>query len=83
MDFRLRYDLSHDTIYFGFYTGSLAETDKYIEVAYGNFVTAKQTGEVQIKMCDGNGKPFIARLYNVLFAPDLCNWLFSIIRLMN
>ena len=24
--------------------GSLVETDKLIEVAYGNFVTAKQTG---------------------------------------
>ena len=32
------------------------ETDKYIEVADGNFVTEKQTREVQIKMCDGNGK---------------------------
>ena len=39
-----------------FITGSLMETDKYIEVADGHFVTAKKTGEVQIKMCDSNGK---------------------------
>ena len=33
-------------------------------------------------MCDNNGNPFIAPLYNVLFAPDLYDGLFSIIRLM-
>ena len=30
-----------------------------------------------------NGKKFIATLYNVLLAPDLCDILFSIITLMN
>ena len=34
-------------------------------------------------MCEDNGKPFIATLYNVLLAPDLCDKLFSIIALMN
>ena len=34
-------------------------------------------------MCDNNGKPFIAALYNVLLAPELCNQLFFIITLMN
>ena len=34
-------------------------------------------------MCDDNGKTFIATLYNVLLAPDLCDRLFSIITLMN
>ena len=34
-------------------------------------------------MRDDNGKPFIATFYNVLFAPDLWDWLFSIITLMN
>ena len=34
-------------------------------------------------MCDDNGKKFIATLYNVLLAPDLCDKLFSIITLMN
>ena len=34
-------------------------------------------------MCDDNGKTFIATLYNVLLAPDLCDGLFSIIMLMN
>ena len=52
---------------------SLVETDKYIEVADGNLVTAKQTGEDQIKISDNNGKPFIATLYNILFTPDLCD----------
>ena len=34
-------------------------------------------------MCDDIGKKFIATLYNVLLAPDLCDRLFSIITLMN
>ena len=34
-------------------------------------------------MCDDNRKTFIATLYNVLLAPDLCDRLFSIITLMN
>ena len=48
------------------------ERDKCIEVADGNFVSAKQTGKVQIEICEDNGKPFIATLYTVLLAPDLC-----------
>ena len=34
-------------------------------------------------MCDDKGKKFIATIYNVLLAPDLCDRLFSIITLMN
>ena len=34
-------------------------------------------------MCDNNTKTFVATLYNVLLAPDLCDILFSIITLMN
>ena len=34
-------------------------------------------------MCDNNGYPFIVTLNQVLLAPDLCNRLFSIIRLMD
>ena len=34
-------------------------------------------------MCDDNGKTFVATLYYVLLAPDLCDRLFSIITLMN
>ena len=49
----------------------------------GHHVTAKQKGQVQIQMCDDNGKTFIATLYNVLLAPDLRDRLFSIITLMN
>ena len=62
---------------------SLEYTDKYIEVAYGHHVMAKQKGQVRIQMCDDNGKTFIATLYNVLLAPDLCDRLFSIITLIN
>ena len=66
-----------------FIPGSSQDTDKYIEVADGHHVTAKQKFQVQIKMCNDNGKPFIATLHNVLLAPDLCDRLFSIITLMN
>ena len=52
------------------------ETDKYVKVTDVNLVTVKQTGQVQIEMCDNNGKPFIDTLYNVLLAPDLCDLLF-------
>ena len=34
-------------------------------------------------MCDNNGDTFIETLHNVLLAPDLCDGLFSIIKLMN
>ena len=34
-------------------------------------------------MFNDNGKTFVATLYNVLLAPDLCDRLFSIITLMN
>ena len=59
------------------------ETDKYIEVVEGYFFKLTQTGEVQIKIRGDNGKPYIAMLYNLLFAPDLCDWLFSIIMLID
>ena len=49
----------------GFIPGSLVETDKYIEVADGHFVTAKQTEQVQIEMLDDNGKPFIATQHQI------------------
>ena len=67
----------------GFIPGSLEDMDKYIEVADGHHVTAKQKGQVKIKMCDNNEYPFIATIRNVLLAPDLCDRLFSIITLMN
>ena len=66
-----------------FIPGSLEDTDKFIEVANGHHVTAKQKGSVRIQMCEDNRKKFIATLYNVLLAPDLCDKLFSIITLMN
>ena len=66
-----------------FIPGTLEDTDKYIEVSDGHHVAVKQKGQVRIQICDNNGKTFIATLYNVLLAPDLCNRLFSIIRLIN
>ena len=66
-----------------FIPGSLEDTDKFIEVADGNHVTAKQKGSVRIQMCDDNGKTLFTTLYNVLLAPDLCDRLFLIITLIN
>ena len=66
-----------------FIPGLLEDMDEHIEVSDGHHVMAKQKGHVQIRMCDDNGYPFIARLHNVLLEPDLCNRLFSIIMLMN
>ena len=63
--------------------GSLEDTDKFIEVVDGHHVTSKQKGSVLIQMLGDNGKNFIATLYNILLAPDLCDGLFSIITLMN
>ena len=62
---------------------SLEDTDKFIEVADGHHVTAKQKGSVRIQMFGNNGETFIAALYNVLLAPYFCDRLFSIITLMN
>ena len=66
-----------------FISGSLEYTDKHIEITGGHHVTAKQKGQVQIKMCDDNGDNIIATLHNVLLAPDLCDRLFSIFMLMS
>ena len=66
-----------------FIPGSLKDTDKFIEIGDGNNVTEKQKGSVQIQMCNDNGKTFVATLYNVLLALDLCDRLFSFITLMN
>ena len=46
-------------------------------------VMLKKKCQVRIQMWENNGKTFIATLYNVLLALDLCNRLFSIIALMN
>ena len=62
---------------------TLEDTDKYIEVSDKHHITEKPKGQVRIQMFDDNGKTFIATLYNILLAPDLCNRLFSIIELMN
>ena len=66
-----------------FIPGSLKDTNKYIEVVDGHHFTAKQKGQVRIQVCDDNGKTFITTLHNVLLEPDLCDRLFSIIKLIN
>ena len=66
-----------------FIPGSLEDTDKHIEVVDKHHVIAGKNGQVRIKMCDNHGNPFIATLHNVLLAPDLCDRLFPIIKLMN
>ena len=44
---------------------------------------ANQKRQVQIRMWENNGNPFVVTLHNVLWAPDLCNSLCSIITLMH
>ena len=55
----------------------LEDTDKYIEVADVHHITVKQKWQVQIKMCDNNGDPFIATLHNVVLAPDYATGYFK------
>ena len=66
-----------------FIPGLLEDTDKYIEVVEVNYVTAKQRLQVQIIMYNNNGNNFIAMLHDVLLAPDLCDRLFLIIKLIH
>ena len=66
-----------------FIPGSLKDTDKHIDVTNRHHMTAKKKGQVQTKMLDDHGDPFIATLNNVLLATDLCHRLFSTITLMN
>ena len=62
---------------------SLEDMDKHTEVVDGHHIMAKKKRQVQIKMWDENRYNFIAKLHNVLLAPDLCDVLFSIIMLVN
>ena len=48
-----------------FIPGSLEDTDKFIGVADGHHVTAKQKGSVRIQIFKYNGKTFFANLYNI------------------
>ena len=66
-----------------FIPGSLEDTDKFIAVADGHQVTAKQKGSVRTQIFNDNGKTFVTTLCNVLLAPYLCDRLFSIITLMD
>ena len=75
--------MPYDARSYGFIPGQLEDTDKFIEVADGHHLTAKQKGSVRIQLCDNNIKKFVATLYNVLLVPDLRDRLFSIITLMN
>ena len=54
-----------------FVPGSLVDTDKYIEVADGHHVTAKQKGQVQIKMCDDNKKDIHCKITQCTFSTRL------------
>ena len=67
----------------GFIPCSLEDMYKHVEVVDRHHVTSKQKVQVQIKMCDNNGDPFIATLHNIILTPYLCYGLFSIITLIN
>ena len=75
--------MPHETRRFVFHSRIIIRYRKYIEVADGHHVTAKQKGQVRIQICDDNGNPFFETLHNVLLAPDLCDRLFLLITLMN
>ena len=75
--------MPHDTRGSYFIPGLLEHKNKHIEVADRDHVMTKQKGELQMKMCNNNGDPFIATLHKVLLAPDLCVRLFLIITLLN
>ena len=66
-----------------FIPGLLEDRDINIEVEDIYHVTAKQKGQVWIKMYYDIGDIFIATLHNVNLALYLCNMLFSIFMLMN
>ena len=66
-----------------FIPGPLEDMDKHIEVADRHHVTSKQKVQVWINICDDQGYPLITMLHKVLLAQELCDRLFSIIRLMN
>ena len=64
-------------------SGSLEDTNRYIEVTDRYHRMMNQKGRFQIKMCNNDGNRFIATLHNVLLAPNISNGLFLIITLMN
>ena len=41
--------------------------DKHIEFLYGHHVTVKQKGQVQIKMCDNNGRDIEQRTFGTRY----------------
>ena len=82
LEFGFWSNMTHDTRSFIFYSRFIRRYGKHVEVVYRHYFTAKQKGQVQVKMCDDNRKLFIATLHNVLFPPDLCNRIFSIIAVM-
>ena len=59
---------------------SLEDMDKHIKVEERHHVTAKQKGQVQIKMCDNNRDTFIATLQKLLLAPDYVTSYFQSLR---
>ena len=66
-----------------FISGLLEDRDKYIGVEDDHYITDKQKGQIQIRICGDNGYPFITTFHSVLLVTDLCNKLFLNIMLMN
>ena len=62
-----------------FLPGSLDDTNKNIQVADRHYVTTKQKGKARIKIYNDNRDILIARLHNILLAPDLCDRLFPLL----
>ena len=63
----------------GYIHVSLEDIYKRIKVADGHHVTAKQKGNVQIKICGDNRDTSIATLHNVFLAPDFLSGYFQLL----
>ena len=83
LDFGFWSNVPHYTRGFGFYSRFIRRYGYTHRSCGPSSRHSREKGQVQIKMCDDHGDPFIATLHNVLLAPDLCDRLFSIITLMN
>ena len=66
-----------------FIPGSLVDTDKYVEVDDVNYVTAKQKGKIQIKMCDKTEILSSRHCTTYFWHRIFLNRLFLVIMLMN
>ena len=71
LDFRLRFNLSHNTRYLGLYTGLIGGNIQLYQSCRWKIFTAKQTGEVQIKRATIMENPSLLR-YTTYYKLQTC-----------